>query len=378
MTREYQKVCETLIQVSRLVVAGKLDDARRYLQRTAFTFRKSDAMVWIDLNKLVGTQTTSSDERAYDNVVRGMSLSQSPRDNDTQLDLLAKEVPPIILDVEPIYNRWIHEQLSMVVNEYRKSNEIVRAGLPVSNKLIFSGPPGVGKTLAARWLANMMGLPIYTLNLAAVMSSFLGKTGNNIRRVFEFAKQEHCILLLDEFDAIAKNRNDETDIGELKRLVTVLLQEIDGFCQDSILIAATNHAETLDPAVWRRFDVKIDFSIPDNENIGHAIRRYFKEDFYAVEEYADILAIIFRGKAYSDIKTSVEQLRKDALISGSSIKTSVLRWLKYGQHVLGRNGRKELADVLVKKGFSQREASQMSGASRDTIRKMNHREVHND
>ena len=84
----------------------------------------------------------------------------------------------------------------------------------------------MGKTLAAKWMANELKIPLYTLNLAAVMSSYLGKTGNNIRRVFEFASKSPCILLLDEFDAIAKKRDDDSDVGELKRLVTVLLQEI--------------------------------------------------------------------------------------------------------------------------------------------------------
>ena len=171
----------------------------------------------------------------------------------------------------------------MVIKEHQRAKDILQAGLTISNKLIFCGPPGVGKTLAAKWLANRLNLPLYTLNLAAVMSSYLGKTGNNVQRVFQFVSQHPCILLLDEFDAIAKKRGDDTDVGELKRLVTVLLQEFDRFSQSSKLIAATNHPTLLDPAVWRRFDVSIEFPMPDEPQAVEAIKSFFDTDAIVAE-----------------------------------------------------------------------------------------------
>ena len=97
---------------------------------------------------------------------------------------------------------------------------------------LFTGPPGVGKTLAAKWMARELGQPLAILDLSAVMSSFLGRTGSNVRAVLDFARDRRCILLLDEFDAVAKRRDDTSEIGELKRLVTVLLQEIDGMANE--------------------------------------------------------------------------------------------------------------------------------------------------
>src|SRR5690606_32775240 len=105
--------------------------------------------------------------------------------------------------------------------------------------------------------------PLLILDLASVMSSYLGRTGTNLRHVLDYAKSLDCVLLLDELDAIAKRRDDRGEIGELKRLVTVLLQQIDDWPPKSLLIAATNHADLLDPALWRRFDVTLEFPIPD-------------------------------------------------------------------------------------------------------------------
>lgn len=365
----YKKLCETFIQLSKLVMARKIEDSVRYLQRMAFASRKSDLMVWMDLNRLVGASLECSDERTYESVTRGLELQPAPRDDETKLDLLTKNEIPIHLETDPVYDRAVQASLETLVGEYGRREDIVNAGLEVSNKIIFYGPPGVGKTLAAKWLANKLKLPLYTLNLAAVMSSLLGKTGNNIRRVFEFVSKERCILLLDEFDAIAKNRNDDTDVGELKRLVTVLLQEIDCFPQGNVLIAATNHSELLDPAVWRRFDVAIDFSKPSNESITVAVKKYLGADADNGAAFVDVLSVALRGLSYSDIKRCLTQIRKEALVNGETFGDCVKRWLAGRRKALGREGRRLWADALIADGCSQREASATTGVSRDTIRK---------
>lgn len=369
----YKKLCETFIQLSKLVMARKTEDAVRYLQRVAFAFRNSDSMVWIDLNRLVESSLECSDERAYEGVTRGLELKPPPRDDETKLDLLTKDDVPIRLDTDPIYDRVVQNSLETLVGEYGRRDDIVNAGLEVSNKIIFYGPPGVGKTLAAKWLANNLKLPLYTLNLAAVMSSLLGKTGNNIRRVFEFVSKERCVLLLDEFDAIAKNRNDDTDVGELKRLVTVLLQEIDNFPQDNVLIAATNHSELLDPAVWRRFDVAIDFSKPSDECVSIAVKKYLGADSDRGAAFVDVLSVALRGLSYSDIKRCLTQIRKEALVNGETFSNCVKRWLEGRRKTLGREGRRLWANALIADGCSQREACDTTGVSRDTIRKYNKR-----
>ena len=155
----------------------------------------------------------------------------------------------------PLLSGDVEDSLGQLIAERRQSDRLQAMGLTPTRSAIFVGPPGVGKTLTARWLAAQLKVPLYVLDLTAVMSSLLGKSGTNLRAAIDFAKREPCVLLLDEIDAIAKRRSDDSDVGELKRLVTVILQEVDEWPASSVLLAATNHPELIDPALWRRFDL---------------------------------------------------------------------------------------------------------------------------
>lgn len=157
------------------------------------------------------------------------------------------------------------ELLREVVAERERADELRRLGVPLTRTLLLSGPPGVGKTMAARWLASALSLPLVTLDLSAVVSSYLGSSGRNIRSVLDYGKSAPCVLLLDEFDALAKRRDDDGDVGELKRIVNVVLVELDRWPDGSLLVAATNHAQLLDPAVERRFDRSLEMRLPGRE-----------------------------------------------------------------------------------------------------------------
>lgn len=367
---EFPKICETLVQMARLLLSGKPDEAVRYLQRKAFANRKSTLMVWMDLNKMFSAESAklSGDGREFGRMdVGGMPLASKTM--ELMDGLLAKDIPPISLPVEPIYDADTYSALRMIVREQNEKSKIAMAGLEPSDTALFTGAPGVGKTLAAKWLANTLSLPLYTLNLAAVMSSFLGKTGNNIHQVFEFAAKTPCILLLDEFDAIAKRRNDDTEVGELKRLVTVLLQEIDSFAGDGLLIAATNHAELLDPAVSRRFEVKVQFPSPSVEATFSAIKAYMGSDYENAKGMEKSLMAVFRGKPFSDVKIGISQIRKLAIVNSEPVNESAATWLSSRIKAMNSHERKDFAVALIDSGFTQREAYGLSGVSRDTIRK---------
>ena len=365
---EFQKVCEALVQLSRFIASRKLDEALFYLRRLAFSNRQSDAMVWLELNKLVSEEAINRDCRAIGAIERESRKVLSPQDNDSNLDLITVQHPPIQMKVMPIYSERVSKELTTIVMEYGKRKILEHMGLLASAKLIFSGPPGVGKTLSAEWISNQVGIPLCTLNLAAVMSSYLGKTGNNIRQVFEFASKTPCVLLLDEFDAIAKKRDDQSDVGELKRLVTVLLQEIDNFSSESILIAATNHPDLLDPAVWRRFDHRIHFDLPEAAGVRTAVRQNFADDFAMISEYESLLCSALSGKSYSEIRRVVIAIRRDAVVRGVSIRDSVLGWFASDCADMSKQDRKTIAVLLSEKGYGQREVNRLTGVSRDTIR----------
>ena len=253
------------------------------------------------------------------------------------------------------------------MDERKHSQALLDEGLEPSKSAIFTGPPGVGKTMAARWVARSMARPLVVLDLAAVMSSYLGRTGANLRHVLNYAKSIECVLLLDELDAIAKRRDDKGEIGELKRLVTVLIQEIDDWPSSGVLLAATNHSELLDPAIWRRFDMAIEFPLPEEEAIRAFVQSMLQGRASEPEKWADILSLAFKGRSFSDVERDIVAARRAAAISKSSIDEHVAALIKTDQ--LTKADRITLAAKLVDSGLaSQRAAHDLTGVARDTIR----------
>jgi SpoVK/Ycf46/Vps4 family AAA+-type ATPase len=151
---------------------------------------------------------------------------------------------------------------------------LVRANAALPNRLLMHGPPGTGKTQLARWVAAQLGLQLLTVRCDTLVSSLLGQTSRNLRRVFEYAEQRPCVLFLDEFDALAGARGNERDVGELQRVVIALLQNMDALPDNTILLAATNHDQLLDLAVWRRFSFRLPMPLPD-EDVREALWQRF-------------------------------------------------------------------------------------------------------
>jgi SpoVK/Ycf46/Vps4 family AAA+-type ATPase len=153
-----------------------------------------------------------------------------------------------------------------VLDEFRQRSALRAHGLTPRSNLLFVGPPGCGKSLTAEALAGELGVAIARVELAAVVSSYLGETAKNLEQIFSFVRTGSWVLLFDEFDMLARERGDQTDHGELKRVVAVLLQLIEDASTDSIIVATTNHASLLDVALWRRFDEVVGFDAPDQRH----------------------------------------------------------------------------------------------------------------
>ena len=163
-----------------------------------------------------------------------------------------------------------------LLREYRRGDEIRRRGLPVRSKLLFCGPPGCGKTLCAEVFAAELGLPLYIVKIDRLISSYLGETATNIRKIFEFSRKQPTVLFFDEFDALARARSEDGEHSELRRVVNSLLIFIDRIQPKGFLVAATNFDQSLDSAIWRRFDEVIWFDRPDRRMAARFLRMKFK------------------------------------------------------------------------------------------------------
>ena len=352
---------EDIVHIARLALAGRPQDVQAYIRRLARRYQGSLPGVAARLNELLQESPTRQTP------VRREATAPVPVDLESRLQLLRVEDNPV-LDVEPIWDAGVRHELDQILSERRQSDALTKQGLAPTRSIIFTGPPGVGKTLAARWIARELGRPLLTLDLSAVMSSFLGRTGANVRHVLDYAKGVDGVLLLDELDAIAKRRDDATDVGELKRLVTVLLQEIDDWPPTGLLIAATNHSDLLDPAVWRRFEMRVDFPMPTDESVRQAIAMFFGAS-KPPGAWKEILAVALRGMSFSDIEREVLLARRAAITRSVPIEETLSGVIKNRVEPLARRERGQMAMWLTEAGISQRQVHELTGVSRDTIRK---------
>lgn len=199
-----------------------------------------------------------------------------------------------------------------LLKEFRRADDIRRKGLPVRSKLLFCGPPGCGKTTCAEVFSAELGLPMYAVKLDQLISSYLGETATNLRKIFDFARKQPCVLFLDEFDALARSRDDASEHNELRRVVNSLLLFIDRLKPQGFLIAATNLDHALDTAIWRRFDEVIWFDKPDRQ----LAERYLRTKFRNVAASFDVAARAadVDGFSYAEIERTCIQAMKAAVI----------------------------------------------------------------
>lgn len=149
-----------------------------------------------------------------------------------------------------------------VIEEHRRAELLRSHGIEPRNRILLEGPPGNGKTSLAEAIAAESMLPFYVVRYEGVVSSFLGETAGRLDHIFEFARTRRCVLFFDEFDTIAKERADTHETGEIKRVVSTLLLQIDRLPSHVIVVCATNHAELLDRAAWRRFQLHLSLNSP--------------------------------------------------------------------------------------------------------------------
>ncbi len=207
----------------------------------------------------------------------------------------------------------IEERLHRIIVEQRQSHKLMSRNLTPRRKFLFSGPPGSGKTMTASALAGELKLPLFTILLEAVITRFLGETAGKLRLIFDAMTMQRGVYLFDEFDAIGARRSATNDVGEIRRILNSFLQMLETTKSESLIIAATNHPELLDRALFRRFDDVITYDLPDARQIETLLRtRLAAFDTTPVEWPRVVVAA--EGLSRSDIVRAAEDSAKATVL----------------------------------------------------------------
>jgi len=256
-----------------------------------------------------------------------------PVDKERGLALLDIRPPKRSLE-EMILPQASSDMIEELLEEHRRAEVLRSYGMKPSGKIIFFGPPGCGKTLAAEVIAFELDRPLAVVRLDALVSSFLGETAANLRKVFDFISRHDLVVLFDEFDAIGKERGDSGEHGELRRVVNAVLQMMDAYDGKSLILAATNHENILDSAIWRRFDDAIEFPLPNQKELISLLQLKLRGTRRQFELDDKELLNEFEGKSGADVERVVRRAVKRMILRGQEFLTI-----------------KELRSALVREGL---------------------------
>lgn len=252
-------------------------------------------------------QTSQETNRTVKELSRTIPVANPSYYNGKLVPLSKGDQFPLLEVREPdtsfdgiVLTKKVTESLEQILFEEKKKHKLGEFGLKPLSRVLFYGPPGCGKTLASEVVANELGCPLYYVRFDSVISSFLGETSSNLRRVFDFATNGLSVLFFDEFDAIGKSRDISEEVGELKRVVNSFLQMMDNFQGKSIIITATNHEKLLDSALWRRFEKVVYFGLPEKPEIIRLLKLRLQGIYLRDFSVSDVVDL-FVGLSYSDI-----------------------------------------------------------------------------
>lgn len=212
-----------------------------------------------------------------------------------------------------VLEQSLRERIERILREQENLSRIKENNLRPRQRLLFTGPPGCGKTITASALANELGLPLFVVRLDSLLSRFLGESLSKLRLVFEAAETTRAVYLFDEFDSIGFSRSAPNDVGEMRRVLNAFLVFIERLRSNSMIIAATNYGERLDKALFRRFDDLVEFGLPAPEQVRETIKRLLRNvrterlSWHRIEQAAE-------GFSYAEITRACEEAIKDVLI----------------------------------------------------------------
>lgn len=238
--------------------------------------------------KFVERSGTFEDKTDLDAIKNAFSAKEASND-EIPLGLQKQKTDAKLENM--ILKKEIVDLIVETIDEQRDYQDFLDAGLKPRHKILLLGPPGNGKTQVTKAFANEMGLPLYFVRYDALISEEPGGTSRNLNECFSFTKTHRCIMFFDEIDAIGKDRSDPKESAEMKRVVSTLLVQLDDVPPHVICMGATNHAEALDRAFRRRFDLRIQLPGPSPDEFEKYLRMQFKRFGYEPKQSLRILGL---------------------------------------------------------------------------------------
>ena len=227
-------------------------------------------------------------------------------------NLLEVSYPQVRLG-EIILGNPLSEQIQRVIREQRHAGKILDHGLSPRRKLLLVGPSGTGKTMTASVLAGELGFPLLQVRLDGLITKYMGETAAKLRQIFDATGRTRGVYFFDEFDAIGSQRGLANDVGEIRRVLNSFLLMIEQDHSHSLIIAATNHPDILDPALFRRFDDVLHYDLPDKSQVAGLLQTRLAGTAVKQVEWQS-LADLALGLNYAEITRAVDEVLKDALI----------------------------------------------------------------
>ncbi|MBP7804643.1 MAG: ATP-binding protein [Candidatus Pacebacteria bacterium] len=342
------------------IIKSGLQKQNNEVELLAMTFsrliRTEDPVISKKIAELVSSYSVSG------SFTRGVSL---PIDIDSQLEMVTVVGPNKEIYLEPILNQTIKRKVDSFLEERNNLSLLLEKGIKPSTSMLLIGQPGTGKTMLARYIASVLEKDLVILDLSSSISSLLGKTGQNLKKVLQFARQNSSVLLFDEFDAIAKKRDDSTDLGEIKRIVNVLLMELESWPVSSVIIATSNHPELLDRAIWRRFDHVLELGLPGEEERFQILNSQL-EEFLSEKEskFLPALVGVLKNKSGADIQRYSENVKRRIILKKEDSLTACIQELEsFTDDKKARGKFCALAKEILNDQITIRELSEITGLS---------------
>lgn len=272
-------------------------------------------------------EALAAEERAKKHVVLAEQLERQLHTNGNgpraEVVLLRPgHQPDVLTEITPrrtlsdlVLSAAVREAFEAFIQEHHRVDLLRSYNLNPRNRILLIGPPGNGKTSLAEAIANALMVPFVLARYDALITSFLGETATRLRRLFEFAHTRRCVLFFDEFDTLGKERGDVHETGEIKRVVSSLLLQIDDLPSHVVVICATNHPELLDRAVWRRFQLRMELSPPAGAQIDEFISMLANKMNLNLGSSRQALVSTLRGSSFSEIEDFISDLARSYVLS---------------------------------------------------------------